>query len=407
MAWPKLKKPRSSAPPVTHEDNDLHVVVTPAEHADPARNGAGTSGAHLTGIDGASGPWPVGTPDAARLELDNIEDSGFSDSSASAFDDGFADAVVPGFEDSEGTGIDDILGPASAGPAAGTGGPQEQAEPRHESPQASWNTPEPVVSVAPGPDPGSGAGDGQGQQRRQRVRDLSMDARMRIWRRRVLITVIAGVVFSIIFTWRLGLTIAVIVAIADTIYRSRTVASIPPGIKLTGAQRHTQRQLARAERAGYRALHSRPIPHSDEFIDHLVIGPPGVFAIDSEAWDKRLPIRTRSGRQLWHGPTSKKDRLMHARWEAEQASELLSGAVGKEIVVRPAMAVYGPKIPWDIATIRDVDVFSGPRLRKYLRKRSKMRDLPRLSEEDVEKIYKAALSVLPLTGSNVTTTSVG
>jgi Nuclease-related domain len=412
MAWPKLKKPRSSAPPVTREHNGLHVIVTPAEHADPDRHAtrdAGTSGAHLTGIDGASGPWPVGTPDAAMLEPDNVEDSGFGDSAASGFDDdapGFDDAVVPGFEDPEGGGIDDILGPADAGPATGPAARQEQQE-QAESQQGSWSTPQPVVSVAPGPDSGGGAGDGAGRPRRQRVRDLPMDARMRIWRRRALITVIAGVVFSIIFTWRLGLTIAVIVAIADTIYRSRTVASIPPGIKLTGAQRRTQRQLARTERYGYRALHSRPIPHSEEFIDHLVIGPTGVYAIDSEAWDKRLPIRTRNGRQLWHGPTSKKDRLLHARWEAEQASELLSGALGKEIVVRPAMAVYGPKIPWDVATIRDVDVFSGPRLRKYLRKRARMRDLPRLSEEDVEKIHKAAMSVLPLAGSNVATTPVG
>ena len=41
------------------------------------------------------------------------------------------------------------------------------------------------------------------------------------------------------------------------------------------------------------------------------------------------------------------------------------------VTVRPAMAVYGPKIPWDVATIRDVDVFSGPRLRKYLRRRAR------------------------------------
>ena len=409
MAWPKLKKPRSSAPPVTHEHNGLHVVVTPAEDADPARHGArdaGTSGAHLTGIDGASGPWPVGSSDAAKLEADNIDDSGFGDSAASVFDDGFEDAASPVFEESRNTGIDGILGPASAEPSADPGTPREQARPRREPRQPSWSTPDPAVSVAPGPDPG-GAGDGAKQPRRQRVRDLNMDARMRIWRRRALLTVIAGVAFSIVFTWRLGLTIAVLVAIADTIYRSRTVASIPPGIKLTGAQRRTQRQLARTERAGYRALHSRPIPHSEEFIDHLVIGPTGVYAIDSEAWDKRLPIRIRAGKQLWHGPESKKNRLMHARWEAEQASELLSGALGKEIVVRPVMAVYGPRIPWDIATIRDVDVFSGPRLRKYLRKRSKTRDLPRLSGEDVEKIYKAAMSVLPVAGSNVTTTPVG
>jgi len=234
-----------------------------------------------------------------------------------------------------------------------------------------------------------------GPQPRERLRDVARDSRMRIWRRRILITVIAGAVFSIIFTWRLGLTVAVIVAVADTIYRSRTVAASPPGVKITGAQRRTQRSLARMERSGYRALHNRPIPDSEEFIDHLLVGPTGVYAIDSEKWDRRLPIRTRNARQLWHGPDSKKDRLEHARWEAEQASVLLSGNLRQEITVRPAMAVYGPKIPWDIATIRDVDVFDGTRLRKYLRKRGKA-TTERLSDAEIEKIYRAAMTVLPL-----------
>jgi len=363
----------------------------------------------------------VGSPDADRLE--GQADGEFGDSAVPGFD-GFGEPPGLAFEDPLEAGIDDILGPAAVGPAAGAppeaeAGQEEamrapRAAPPRTAPssaapaaprQASWNTPGPVVTPVPRPDPAGG--DGTAQPQRQRIRDLSMDARMRIWRRRALITVIAGVVFSIVFTWRLGLTIAVIVAIADTIYRARTVASIPPGIKLSGAQRRTQRQLGRVERAGYRALHSRPIPNSEEFIDHLVIGPTGVYAIDSEDWDKRLPIRFWNGKQLFHGPQNKKDRVNHARWEAEQASELLSGTLGKEIVVRPAMAVYGPKIPWDIATIRDVDVFSGPRLRKYLRKRSRNQDLPRLSAEEVEKIQKAAAAVLPLAGSSAATTPVG
>ena len=79
-----------------------------------------------------------------------------------------------------------------------------------------------------------------------------------------------------------------------------------------------------------------------------------------------MVIRTRKGTQLWHGPFSKNERLGHARWKAQQASDYLSAALGFRIAVRPAIAVYGPVLPWDIATVRDVDVFSGPRLRKYL-----------------------------------------
>jgi hypothetical protein len=228
----------------------------------------------------------------------------------------------------------------------------------------------------------------------QRLWDFANDSRMRVWRRRIMITVIAGGIFSVIFNWRVGITIAILVAVADAVYRSRTMASMPNGVKITGAMRHTNRQLSRMRRAGYRTLHSRPIPNSPEWIDHLVIGPTGVYAIDSEKWDRRLPIRTRNARQLWHGPESKKDRLEHAKWEAEQASTLLSGNLGREIHVRPAMAVYGPKVPWDILTIRDVDVFSGNRLRKYLRKRRKAVEST-LTDQDIEKYYTAAEVVLP------------
>jgi hypothetical protein len=224
---------------------------------------------------------------------------------------------------------------------------------------------------------------------------LSSDPRMRAWQRRAIIAIIVGVVFSIVVSWQLGLTLAVLAAIADTIYRSRNVFNGPAGARLTSAQRRTRNQLAKLERAGYHALHCARIPDSDDQIDHLVVGPAGVFAIDSEAWDKRLVVRTRNARQLWHGPYSMKDRLEHARWESEQAAEMLSGVVGSPVSVRPAMAVYGPKIPWDVATIREVDVFSGPRLRRYLRRRAREGDVRLLSESEVERIFKAAGVAFP------------
>ncbi|HWG12661.1 MAG TPA: nuclease-related domain-containing protein [Streptosporangiaceae bacterium] len=235
---------------------------------------------------------------------------------------------------------------------------------------------------------------------RLKLGDLMADTRMRIWRRRLLIAAVAGLVFAFIFTWRAGLTAAVLAAIADVIYRSRTTASMPPGVRLTGAEKRTQRQLARMERSGYRALHSRPIPGSKEQIDHFVVGPTGAYAIDSEAWKKELPIRTRNARQLWHGPFSKKDRLEHARWEAHQASERLTAHLGHEVYVRPVLAVYGPKVPWNVATIREVDVFNGDRLRKYLRRNALLKERPRLSKDEVEQIYAAAASVLPLNNAD-------
>ena len=298
--------------------------------------------------------------------------------------------------------------PVSQGPVYQ--GPVSQRPRRQALPPEHHDIPVRRLAITAGS--GSGSPDAQRPQRpdgsgrpaptvermaeRLQLGDLMADSRMRIWKRRLLVAIVAGLVFTFIFTWRAGLTAAVLAAIADAIYRSRTTASMPPGVKLTGAQKHTQRQLARMERSGYRALHSRPIPGSREFIDHFVVGPTGAYAIDSESWDKRLPIRTRNARQLYHGPFSKKDRLEHARWEAQQASDRLTSELRKPVYVRPVLAVYGPKVPWIVATIREVDVFSGDRLRKYLRRNAAMRDRPTLSASEVEEVYTAAARVLPL-----------
>ena len=223
------------------------------------------------------------------------------------------------------------------------------------------------------------------------VAHLSANPRRRAWQWRVIVAVVVGLVAgSLLDDWRLGLTFAVLAAIADTIIRSRTVFKGPAGVRLTKAQKHTARQLSSLHRKGYRAMHILPIPDSEEQIDHLVIGPAGVFAIDSEDWDKRMPVRTSNHRQLWHGPTSMKDRLEHAHWEAGQAASLLSAETGTPVSVRAAMAVYGPKIPWDVAEIRDVDVFSGERLRSYLRRRARRRDNNPLNASEIERVDKAA-----------------
>jgi Nuclease-related domain len=273
---------------------------------------------------------------------------------------------------SESLGSDGLGDEPAAGPA--------------DPPRPEWKAVvTPVEEPVEGP-PGIG-------QRRGNLRHLAANPRMRVWRLRLIVAAVVMVAFSIWISWQLGLTLAVIVIIADTIYRSRKNYAGQP--KMTGAQRRTRRQLNKLRRAGYRAMHAGVIPESEDQIDHVVVGPAGVFAIDSEAWDKHLVVRAKKGTQLWHGPFSKKDRLEHAQWEAERAADLLSGEVGKPVSVRPALAVYGPRVPWDVATIREVDVFSGPRLRKYLRRRIRQSGVRPLSDEEIERIYQAANKAFP------------
>jgi Nuclease-related domain len=403
VTWRKRKSHRSSAPPAAQGRDGAHPPHAPAAATPGADPAAATPGADPAAADislpthgplgagpQAATPRPAPAPADTSLPSHGPLGAGpFPESDRPIWDPGPADE---GYDEPRRAGGQAAPpGPADSGP---DGTAREGATPVLVPGQAAGPD-GPALQQHPGPR--------ERIARRLRLGDLAADSRMRIWKRRAGIAIVAGCVFTFIFTWRAGLTAAVLAGIADAIYRSRTTASMPPGVRLTGAQKRTQRQLAHMERAGYRALHSRPIPGSREFIDHFVVGPTGVYAIDSESWDKRLPVRTKNARQLWHGPFSKKDRLEHARWEAKQASDRLAAELGTEVYVRPAMAVYGPQIPWTVATIRDVDVFSGSRLRKYLRRSAGMKDRPKLGPAEIERVYAAAARVLPLTGASYRT----
>ncbi|MGV9304461.1 MULTISPECIES: nuclease-related domain-containing protein [unclassified Nonomuraea] len=208
---------------------------------------------------------------------------------------------------------------------------------------------------------------------------------------RVLIAVAAGVVVGFLAAdVRVGITAAVLAAIADTVYRARSHSTVPAWRRSSVAERRTEAQLKRLERSGYRTLHARAIPGSEAQIDHLVIGPTGVYAVDSEKWDKRLPVRVQMGKKLFHGPFDMKPRLTEAKWEATQASELISKSYGREVTVVASLAIYGPPVPWKIMTIRDVDVYEGGRARKWITKRERA-----LTDEEIERLYQIAAQVLP------------
>jgi eukaryotic-like serine/threonine-protein kinase len=62
---------------------------------------------------------------------------------------------------------------------------------------------------------------------------LAGNPRMRAWQRRALIAIVVAVVFSVIVSWRIGLTLAVLAAIVDTIYWHRRArrAQRGPGVR--------------------------------------------------------------------------------------------------------------------------------------------------------------------------------
>ncbi|MGH3278904.1 MAG: nuclease-related domain-containing protein [Trebonia sp.] len=284
---------------------------------------------------------------------------------------------------------------AASASAVGAAWNEPIAPPPGASGEAEDRKPNPFGRIR-GIRPGGGQPPEDGQPR-VNVRDLPPDVQLRFIRDRVIIALVIGVVSFILWrSWAISVTLVIIAWVLDTARRQRTALLYVNGGAHPGARKATSKQLRKMRREGYFTLDARPIPDSREVIDHLVVGPTGVYAIDSEKWDPKVPIRTWNNKKLYHGPASQKDRLEHAVWEASQAGEVLSSTLGTEIKVRPALAIYGPKIPWNVATIRNVDVFTGPALRKYLKGRGRMKDgVARLTREEARTIYDTAARMLP------------
>jgi len=226
---------------------------------------------------------------------------------------------------------------------------------------------------------------------------LPADPQVRIRVIRAVVTVAIFIVFALWSSWRLGLTAAALYAAIDIIFRSKTAAVVSPDIMVTAAQRSTSRRLKVLQPAGYMTLNTRRIPgakRADSIIDHVVVGPAGVFVLDSERWDRRLPIRTIGGK-LYHGPRSQEERLEHARWEAQQAAALIGAELGRQIKVHPAMVIYGPRIPWVMSRLGGVDVFDGGRVSAYFRRSSKATVGRQLNASQIGRLYAAAAHALP------------
>ena len=86
-------------------------------------------------------------------------------------------------------------------------------------------------------------------------------------------------------------------------------------------ERRTARLLGPLERHGWAVLHDLAVPGSRANLDHLVIGPGGVFVIDSKQYRGRLQLDP-SGR-LWHGRYPLAPTLRAVSFEADQAAQVL------------------------------------------------------------------------------------
>ena len=92
-----------------------------------------------------------------------------------------------------------------------------------------------------------------------------------------------------------------------------------------------------------------------------MIGPGGVFVIDSKQYRGRL--RLDSFGRLWHGRYPLSPALRTVEFEADQAAKVLADPQ----VVVPVVAVHGAQVPWGRVVVDGVPVVPARRLPSMLR----------------------------------------
>jgi hypothetical protein len=103
-----------------------------------------------------------------------------------------------------------------------------------------------------------------------------------------------------------------------------------------GAQgeRHTARLIRRLGRVGFVVFHDLAVPGSQANVDHLVIGPTGVFVIDSKQWTGS--VHQSADGLAWHNHYRLDRTLEMVRWEAETVGRLLGTRIAALLCVHGA-----------------------------------------------------------------------
>jgi hypothetical protein len=147
-------------------------------------------------------------------------------------------------------------------------------------------------------------------------------------------------------------------------------------------ERMTAECLAPLRRRGFVFLHDRVLRGHRGNIDHVVIGPPGVFAVETKYLSGIVRVGWRlrvDGRRL--------DEVLDQAWSEAAAVE---EALGVEVM--PLLCIHGARIRrhwWRLPLVEGVWVGTGPALARYLR-----RQRPVLSVEDVADLADEAERVL-------------
>jgi Nuclease-related domain len=176
--------------------------------------------------------------------------------------------------------------------------------------------------------------------RRRRAEELAGWTRSLAWRAPLIAT--AGAVVQVLVAqaglpWA-GLAGLAVAALVGWRLRFRQSEQARTWQRGAHGERHTARLLDRLTRDGYVLFHDLAILGSPANVDHLVIGPSGVFVIDSKQWSGS--VHQGADGLVWHNHYRLDRTLETVRWEAETVGRLLGTRAAALLCVHGAH-VYG------------------------------------------------------------------
>jgi len=230
--------------------------------------------------------------------------------------------------------------------------------------EAGLEPPGPPAAVPAGPPSGSLGSPGRSAlaaYRQRRATELTGWTRSLAWRAPLVAA--AGLAANVLATQvglphgrLIGLAVAAVVAWRLRFRPSEQARSWQRGVR---GERHTARLLDRLTGDGYVVFHDLAVPwNTSANVDHLVIGPTGVFVIDSKHWTGS--VHQSADGLAWHNHYPLDRTLERVRWEAEAVGRLLGTRI------HPLVCVHGAHVQGGGLHAQDVAIVPASVLRSAL-----------------------------------------
>ena len=246
-----------------------------------------------------------------------------------------------------------------------------------------------TVRPRPAPDPRASRPGASAQAAYQRRRQQELADWRKGWWWRMGAVVIAAITGGLLIgltvgAW-LGWPLALVAGLA-TWWRLRFRPSVSASVwrRQAAMQRRTAAALRPLEQEGYLILHDLTLPAWPASLDHLVIGPTGVWVIQS--WRRRRLPRPRGLGSPWRPRAAAGGAAPEVRWEAAAVADILTGDT--LVTVRALLCAHGGTLPAVRRSVAGIQVTTRRQLADVVRHGSP------LTPGEVEQATTRALQLL-------------